>query len=469
MSDYSYSYESVSLSSDDEDYETNGDVFYKDVLLNKYLLLKKIGFGAYASVWLTYHLHEDKFYAIKIQNSEDYREGKKEIKFFKKLNKYPCDHIMRIVENFIIKKEEEKYICMVMELFGGDVNDILRDGKYRHGLPIPVVKTIVKQLLLAVDILHNKMNIVHTDIKPENLLIRGVSKKIQKYIDLCRELDFKKVYDIVKDKYWKLKGYNKENRNHVKKFNNRKNKYKMLKEVNAYFVDKIEEMDRGTVPDSEPIQISDHESSSKSDDESVGRGSRTESESEYTEDRDFEVVDDKYIQNCFICLSDFGSIVKREDIIREEIQTRYYRAPEVILNKSYDVSADMWSIGCLVFELITGDLLFHPGKDNDFTRDYHHIYWMHQLLGDVPVYLLKRYSRTKEFYNKKYQLKDVEGVDKWPLYNVLTEQYEIKEKDATELYNFLITMLNYDPTKRINVQKCMVHPWLTQGNVQNSQ
>jgi serine/threonine protein kinase len=44
------------------------------------------------------------------------------------------------------------------------------------------------------------------------------------------------------------------------------------------------------------------------------------------------------------------------------IQTRQYRSPEVLIRSDYDESADMWSLACTVFELITGDYLFEPRR-----------------------------------------------------------------------------------------------------------
>ncbi len=48
-----------------------------------------------------------------------------------------------------------------------------------------------------------------------------------------------------------------------------------------------------------------------------------------------------------------------------KIQTRQYRSPEVMLGIDYDVSADLWSFACMIFELITGDFLFDPRKDSE--------------------------------------------------------------------------------------------------------
>ncbi|PHH74042.1 hypothetical protein CDD80_3404 [Ophiocordyceps camponoti-rufipedis] len=69
-------------------------------------------------------------------------------------------------------------------------------------------------------------------------------------------------------------------------------------------------------------------------------------------------------------ICDFGTAIDRSDAATAHAQvtpylvSRFYRAPEVILGMDYDYSVDMWSIGCTLFELFTGKILF-PGADNN--------------------------------------------------------------------------------------------------------
>ena len=61
---------------------------------------------------------------------------------------------------------------------------------------------------------------------------------------------------------------------------------------------------------------------------------------------------------------DFGSSCKKKRKYRY-IQSRYYRAPEVLLDLTYNSSIDMWSVGCILAELLTGKPIFPGRNDKD--------------------------------------------------------------------------------------------------------
>lgn len=61
-------------------------------------------------------------------------------------------------------------MCMVFEVLGHNLLKPIIQSNYR-GLPLPAVKWIIRQVLLGVDYLHTQCGIIHTDIKPENILL----------------------------------------------------------------------------------------------------------------------------------------------------------------------------------------------------------------------------------------------------------------------------------------------------------
>merc|ERR1711968_286132 len=125
-------------------------------------------------------------------------------------------------------------------------------------------------------------------------------------------------------------------------------------------------------------QEEEQEEEEQEEQEEEASDSEENSEDEYSEDEDFEVIDDKYLNNCKIKLSDFGNACYNDEKYIDEFGTRYYRAPEIILGYEYNNTCDIWSVACTIFELLTGDLLFNPEKDKINSRDVHHIYWIQQ-------------------------------------------------------------------------------------------
>jgi hypothetical protein len=108
-------------------------------------------------------------------------------------------------------------------------------------------------------------------------------------------------------------------------------------------------------------------------------------------------------------LSDFGTIKHIGKEHNSEIQTRYYRAPEVIFGCYWNKSVDIWSIGCLYFECLTGDLLFDPENDKNHDTDTVHLYWISQLIElDLEQYKNGIYYNSRKNVENKTKIKWME-------------------------------------------------------------
>ena len=92
--------------------------------------------------------------------------------------------------------------------------------------------------------------------------------------------------------------------------------------------------------------------------------------------------------NSSIKLIDFGGAVHYDEDRTSLINTRQYRAPEVILGTphsglTWNEKSDIWSLACVLAELYTGELLF-PTHD-----DYEHIAMIEKMCGRVPIWMAK--------------------------------------------------------------------------------
>lgn len=146
-----------------------------------------------------------------------------------------------------------------------------------------------------------------------------------------------------------------------------------------------------------------------------------------------------------------------------DIQTRQYRCPEVLLGAPYGTAADMWSLACIVFELVTGDLLFDPRSGEDYERDEDHLALMIELVGRIPrkVALGGKYSR--DYFTKTGELKHIRRLRMWPLDRVLQDKYRLDGDEARSLADFLTPVLQFVPETRATAAACLLHPWLRGG------
>eukprot|EP01025_Chloroclados_australasicus_P005297 TRINITY_DN11539_c1_g1_i1.p1 TRINITY_DN11539_c1_g1~~TRINITY_DN11539_c1_g1_i1.p1 ORF type:complete len:781 (-),score=104.12 TRINITY_DN11539_c1_g1_i1:169-2511(-) len=157
---------------------------------------------------------------------------------------------------------------------------------------------------------------------------------------------------------------------------------------------------------------------------------------------------------------DFGNACWTHKHFTDDIQTRQYRSPEVILGQGYDTSADIWSFACMVFELITGDMLFNPKSGKRYCRDEDHLALIIELLGYMPKWFCLKGRYSREFFNRQGELRNIKDLRFFSLDRVLVEKYKMDEDEAIALTDFLLPMLECDPAKRINAQEALQHPWL---------
>lgn len=78
--------------------------------------------------------------------------------------------IVRLLDHFDIVGVNGTHKCLVFEALGCSLYKLIVRSHFK-GLPMGLVRSITRQLLQGLDYLHRKCRIIHTDIKPENILL----------------------------------------------------------------------------------------------------------------------------------------------------------------------------------------------------------------------------------------------------------------------------------------------------------
>ncbi|CAH8854724.1 unnamed protein product [Trichobilharzia szidati] len=123
---------------------------------------------------------------------------------------------------------------------------------------------------------------------------------------------------------------------------------------------------------------------------------------------------------------DFGSSCYINECPYNYIQSRFYRAPEVILGLPYGTPIDMWSLGCILAEFITGEPLF-PGED---ASDQ--LACIMEILGLPPMQMIKKGSQSHHYFNSSGQ----------PLYMIEQHQHIYGGNEQTDKLQEAITNLS---------------------------
>ena len=174
-------------------------------------------------------------------------------------------------------------------------------------------------------------------------------------------------------------------------------------------------------------------------------------------------------------LIDFGSATFEEDYHSSIVSTRHYRAPEIILGLGWSKPCDLWSLGCILIELLTGDALFQTHENLE------HLAMMEVVIGKMPE-SMARAAITKEDANPsilgiftrghhprlhwpegaegKRSLRAVARLKNMRSY--LTVHTDPSVHPHIPLIVDLVTkLMDWDPLVRITAEEALAHPFFS--------
>ena len=155
---------------------------------------------------------------------------------------------------------------------------------------------------------------------------------------------------------------------------------------------------------------------------------------------------------------DFGSSCFTTDHLTTYIQSRSYRAPEVILGLPYSAKIDVWSLGCIIAELYTGRMLFENVSLPTLLGK------IISILGPFPRRMLLDGTDVHKFFTAGYDLFErVEGEE--VEYSVLYPEKQDFSKaidgcEDQQFLDFLLHLLVLEPNARPTAEEALSHPWL---------
>lgn len=153
-----------------------------------------------------------------------------------------------------------------------------------------------------------------------------------------------------------------------------------------------------------------------------------------------------------IKIIDFGSSCFEDKPYRTYIQSRYYRAPEVILGLKYGPKIDVWSAALIIIELLTGKPVF-PGK-NELDM----LNLMVDLLGPIPRHMVKHCRKKGAFFQENGTLKAACSLK--PKKKEVSIPILLGPDTSPQLVDFLEKCLTWSPRSRMTALDALDHPWL---------
>ncbi|CAK7219866.1 U4/U6 small nuclear ribonucleoprotein prp4 [Sporothrix bragantina] len=179
-------------------------------------------------------------------------------------------------------------------------------------------------------------------------------------------------------------------------------------------------------------------------------------------------------------ICDLGTAIDRSDAATAHMEitpylvSRFYRAPEIVLGMPYDYAVDMWSIGCTLYELYTGKILFTGESNNQMLRA------IMEIRGKMSAKLYRRgelwrmhfddnggfLSQEHDKFQGKTTIKTIPVIK--PTRDLRTRlmaasvgMTDAESRDLSQFHDLLDRCLNLNPDKRILPSDALKHPFFT--------
>ncbi|KAJ2744375.1 serine/threonine protein kinase, CMGC [Coemansia sp. BCRC 34301] len=450
----------------------------------QYKVVRKLGWGHFSTVWLAYDCSNNIHVALKIvKAAAHYTEAAlDEIELCTRTvtargPHIGRDHVARMLDSFEHSGPNGRHVCMVFEVLGENLLSLLRNaqrygslrdavhaaktdaslvgdgqghhhhhsglgdaehsgrsssnndnnnntgekGKQSDGLPVPLVKQIARQIVAGLAYLHGPCNMIHTDLKPENLLvcIDNVEDVIQRELHVDSSVVTTGVTQTA-----------------------------------------LVQASRSVANSRAPSPVSGSPLVSANTAHSLERDLHEISLAGSDRTSAPSSPESAKLQGLRVKIADLGNATWADHHFTEDIQTRQYRSPEVIIGSRWDATADMWSCACVLFELLTGDYLFEPHSGNRYSKDEDHIAQIIETLGPFPKKFAQSGKYSSELFTRRSELRHIRRLHSFPLKELLHDEYGFSSRDSREIAEFLLPMLEISPTRRASAETMLSHKWL---------
>lgn len=495
-----------------------GDPFKNE----RYKVVRKLGWGHFSTVWLSYDCQKDIHVALKIvKSASHYSEAAlDEIELCKQAVSaremhMGRDHVAKMLDSFEHSGPNGRHICMVFEVLGENLLSLLRnarrygslreavmaaksdvclagDGKgsncYRNGsstssthhnnsgseegspqpengLPIPLVKQVAKQLIAGLAYLHGVCNIIHTDLKPENVLVciddvENVIRHELRNDELQRKGRDTSTSALVQAS---RSVANSRAPSPGCTLSRRRTEEKVQAALDDLGKKKGSGKNMATAtPQSLERDLNDisiagtpaHHVQKSSSGETAGS-----IDCEMSDLRTTPSTSSK-LHGLNVKIADLGNATWVDHHFTEDIQTRQYRSPEVLIGTRWDATADIWSCACVIFELLTGEYLFEPHSGSRYSKDEDHLALIIETVGELPKKFSLSGKHSDLFFNRRGELRHIHRLRPTSIKDLLHLEYGFSVKDSREIEDFLMPMLEPVPGHRNSAESMLQHKWL---------